>query len=156
MDQLARDLSAQAVFLFVYAREAHPDEFPDHPAHKSFAQKWQHALDLRDRHLTPRTILVDDLDGTVHRTYGARPNMSWIIDHTGRVAYKADWTSAADIRTALEDVVRIRELKRQEGFRDFYRETMTVLKMDTGSRAERMARAIENAAGAAIDRAAST
>lgn len=141
MDQLARDFAEQATFLFIYVREAHPDDFPDHPAHKSFEQKWQHALDLRERHHTPRTILVDDLDGTLHNVYGLRPNMSWIIDHAGRVSYKADWTSAADIRNALEDTLRIRELKRQGGFKDFYRETMTVLAGGRGSRAERMAQA---------------
>ena len=127
MDQLARDFAADVDFLFIYVREAHPDDFPDHRAHKSFEQKWQHALDLRERHGTPRTIVVDDLDGTLHRVYGGRPNMSWIIDHAGRVAYKADWTSAPDIRSALEETLRVRELKRQGGFRDFYRESMSVL-----------------------------
>ncbi len=128
MDQMARDFAADANFLFIYVREAHPDDFPDHPAHQEFEQKWKHALDLRERHGTPRNILVDDLDGEVHRIYGGRPNMSWIVDHTGMVSYKADWTSAPDIRSALEETLRIRELKREGSFRNFYRETMTILR----------------------------
>lgn len=127
MDQLAREFADRAHFLFVYVREAHPDDFPDHPAHKSYAQKWQHALDLRSRHDTPRPILVDDLDGAVHRVFGGRPNMSWIIDHTGRVSYKADWTSSVDVRAALDETLRVRDLKREGGYKDFYKESMSVL-----------------------------
>ena len=68
---------------------------------------------MRERHNTPRQILIDDLDGTVHREWGGLPNMTWIIDHTGHITYKAGWTVASDIRQFLEDVVRVRELKRQ-------------------------------------------
>ncbi|MCH8311085.1 MAG: hypothetical protein IIB17_11410 [Chloroflexi bacterium] len=55
----------------------------------------------------------DDLDGAVHRQWGGLPNMTWVIDHTGRVAYKAGWTVESDIRESLEDVVRVREIKRE-------------------------------------------
>ena len=53
--------------------------------------------------------------------------MSWIVDHTGRVSYKADWTSAIDIRRALEDTLSVREIKRQGRYKDFYRESLSVL-----------------------------
>jgi len=39
---------------------------------------------------------VDDLAVTVHRAYGLMPNMTWVIDRGG-VAYKANWTSAANV-----------------------------------------------------------
>ena len=29
------------------------------------------------------------------------PNMTWVIDRGGRVAYKADWTSAANVEAFL-------------------------------------------------------
>jgi len=45
--------------------------------------------------------LVDDLSGSVHRAYGLMPNMTWVIDRGGRVAYKADWTSAANVEAFL-------------------------------------------------------
>ena len=41
-----------------------------------------------------RDILVDDLAGRVHRAYGLMPNMTWVIDRGGRVAYKADWAGS--------------------------------------------------------------
>ena len=132
MDQMARDFSDNVHFLFIYTREIHPDDFPDHPPHKSIEQKYQHARDMQQRHNTPRPILIDSLDGDVHRQWGGLPNMSWIIDHTGRVAYKAGWTVESDIRPALEQVLQIREYKRQanaEGrfYKDYYREQITVL-----------------------------
>ena len=130
MDQLARDYADSVHFLFVYVREAHPDDFPDHPAHKSIEQKYQHARDMRDRHNTPRQILIDDLDGAVHREWSGLPNMSWIIDHTGQIVYKAGWTVEADIREALEETSRLREIKRQateQGtrYRPYFKETFS-------------------------------
>ena len=122
MDQMARDFVDQAHFLFVYTREAHPDKFPEHPAHRSFEQKTQHARDMQQRHNTPRAILVDTLDGEVHLLYGGMPNMSWIVDHTGIVAFKASWTDAPDIRAALAETLRVRELRREGGGSPYYRE----------------------------------
>ena len=100
--------------------------------HRTIEQKFQHARDLQARHDTPRRIRVDTLDGDVHRTYGGIPNMSWIIDHTGRIAYKAGWTIESDLRSALENVAMVRELKReatQKGvnFRAYYKEEITAL-----------------------------
>ncbi len=44
MDQFAREFNGRAHFLFIYAREAHPDSFPQYPAHRSIEHKWRHAL----------------------------------------------------------------------------------------------------------------
>ena len=92
----------------------------------------EHARDLQARHNTSRRILVDTLDGDTHRAYGGIPNMSWIIDHTGHIAYKAGWTIESDLRTALENVAKVRNLKReaaQKGvnFRAYYKEEITAL-----------------------------
>jgi hypothetical protein len=38
----------------------------------------------------------------VHRAYGLLPNMSWVLDRGGAIAYKAMWTSAAHIGEFLE------------------------------------------------------
>jgi hypothetical protein len=52
---------------------------------------------LRDELGITRSILVDDLDGTMHRAYGLMPNMSWVLGRGGTILYKAMWTSAARI-----------------------------------------------------------
>lgn len=124
MDALAREYADQAHFLFVYTRSTHPEKFPEFPAHRTIEEKFEHARIMRDRWQTPRRILVDALDGDVHRLYGGAPNMSWIIDHTGRVAYKASWTSAHHLRPAIEYAVRALALKRDPQRIAFYQETV--------------------------------
>jgi hypothetical protein len=84
---------------FIYTREAHPGE--DVPHHDSFDRKLANARLLRDEIGISRPILVDDLTGTVHRRYGSMPNMTWVIDRGGRVAYRANWTSAANVEAFL-------------------------------------------------------
>jgi hypothetical protein len=101
MDQLARDYADKAHFVFIYAREAHPGDFPQWPEHKTIEQKFEQAKIMKERHGTPRTIVIDDVEGAVHRKWNGMPNMSWIIDHTGRVFFKAGWTVASDLRAGL-------------------------------------------------------
>lgn len=71
------------------------------PHHESFDRKLACARLLRDETGIRRPILVDDLAGSVHRRYGSMPNMTWVIDRGGRVAYKANWTSAANVEAFL-------------------------------------------------------
>jgi hypothetical protein len=85
--------------VFIYTREAHPGENVLH--HDSFEHKLACARLLAEEAGISRDILVDDLDGTVHRAYGLMPNMTWVIGRGGRVAYKANWTSAANVEAFL-------------------------------------------------------
>ena len=85
--------------MFIYTREAHPGENVLY--HDSFERKLACARLLAQEAGIGRDILVDDLDGTVHRAYGLMPNMTWVIDRGGRVAYKANWTSAANVEAFL-------------------------------------------------------
>lgn len=82
------------------AYEAHPGERLPH--HQSMHQKLRHAWLFRDRWSVRRPILVDDLDGTLHRAYGTLPNMTHIVSASGRVSYRADWTDAHSIEWVLE------------------------------------------------------
>jgi len=86
--------------VFIYTREAHPGE--NVPCHDSFERKLACAKLLREEAGIGRDILVDGLDGTVHRAYGLMPNMTWVIGRGGRVAYKANWTSAANVEAFQE------------------------------------------------------
>ena len=85
--------------MFIYTREAHPGE--NVPCHDSFERKLDCARLLREEAGIGRDILVDDLVGTVHRAYGCMPNMTWVIGRGGRVDYKANWTSAANVEAFL-------------------------------------------------------
>ena len=90
-------------FVFVYAREAHPsDRFP---AHTSMEQKLEHARAMVERLGMKRPMLVDDLEGTVHRAYGCLPNMTYLVKPGGTIVYRASWTDPTTIRIALERIL---------------------------------------------------
>ena len=122
MEELASEFADVAHFPFVYTREAHPGETFSGLA--SIEQKVEHAKAIRE-HGVKRTILIDSLDGQVHQTYGGLSNMTWIVDHVGRVAFKASWTVATDIRESLMETLRVQE-QRRDGklWGIYYRETV--------------------------------
>ena len=122
MDQLTRDYEGQAHSLFVYTREAHPEKYPEFPAIRSIEQKFDHARIMKERHQTPRTVLTDGVDGAVHRAWSGCSNMSWVIDHTGRVHFKSNWTHEPDLRAALDSAVKMRELKREGSANQYFTE----------------------------------
>ena len=99
-------------FLFVYVREAHPGE--KIPAHQSQNDKREAAEFFRDEEEVEMPILVDDLDGRLHRKYGTMPNSTYVIDKTGRVAFRALWTRAAVIAEALEELLNAQESRGDE------------------------------------------
>lgn len=86
--------------MFVATREAHPGEAVPH--HDSFEGKLAHARLLRDEIGIRRMILVDDLAGAGHLAYGGLPNMAWVVARGGRLIYKANWTSAANVEAFVE------------------------------------------------------
>jgi len=97
-------------FLFVYVREAHPGE--DIPAHESMEEKFRAAQLLRDEEELRMPVLVDDLRGSVHRKYGKLPNPSYLIDKSGRVAYRCMWARPDLLASA---VVELLEVQRRTG-----------------------------------------
>ena len=98
------------MWVFVYTREAHPGE--NVPCHDSLESKLAGARLLGEEAGIGRDILVDDLVGSVHRAYGLMPNMTWVIDRGGRVAYKANWTSAANVEAFLARFLAARGQRR--------------------------------------------
>jgi len=90
-------------FLFVYVREAHPGE--DLPPHSSMADKVHAAQVLRDEEDLEMPILIDDLGGKVHRKYSGQPNPTFLIDKSGRIAYRQLATNAPDLRDAIDELL---------------------------------------------------
>ncbi len=90
-------------FLTVYVREPHPGE--RYGPHETFEQKLQYAVACREQDDIRTPVVVDDLDGTMHRAYGTLPNMIYILDREGRVVYKAMWTDHADVAATLANLV---------------------------------------------------
>lgn len=99
-------------FLIVYVRESHPGE--NFPHHTSFQQKVAHAENLKELEKVQLRILLDDLQGRVHRAYGLLSNMIYLIDREGTVVYKSDWTDAAELDEMCASLLRLEEMKGQE------------------------------------------
>lgn len=92
-----------AQFLLVYVREAHPGE--ELPAHESMDDKVHAAETLRDEEDVNMPVLVDDLRGSIHKKYGKLPNSTYIIDRSGRVAFRCLWTQPPVVKQALEELL---------------------------------------------------
>jgi len=90
-------------FIFVYVREAHPGERI--PAHHSMIDKARAARTLRDEEDLKMPVLVDDLRGSIHRKYSALPNPAFLIDKSGRVAFRCMWAHAQELGSALEELL---------------------------------------------------
>ena len=101
---LSREFPASEVqFLFIYVREAHPGA--DLPPHRHIEDKAHAAMVLRDQEQIPWPVLIDELGGEVHRLYGALPNASFLIDKSGRIAYRSLASHAPSLGAALEELL---------------------------------------------------
>jgi hypothetical protein len=98
-------------FLTIYVREPHPGE--NYGAHQSWDQKLKYAQECRNQDGIQTAVLVDDLDGTVHRAYGSLPNMVYIIEKNGKIVFKAMWTDHNEIESALANLVVADRLRAQ-------------------------------------------
>ena len=91
------------VFFFLYTRESHPAEH--FGAHQSFEQKLAYARQLQRLENIRVPILVDHLDGRIHRAYGAWPNALFVIHKDGRLVYRSNMANHRELRQYLEDLV---------------------------------------------------
>ena len=98
-------------FFTVYVREPHPGE--NYGPHRTAEQKLEFARDCRRQDGIVNPMLVDDLAGTVHRRYGSMPNMIYIIEKNGRIAYKAMWTDHDEIASVLANLALADHLQAQ-------------------------------------------
>ncbi len=105
LTRLYKDFSAQIEFISIYVREAHPGE--RYPHHSSDEQKMRHAHDWAREDNVPWTVGVDSLDGSTHIAYGTLPNSIYLIDRTGRVAFRALWAGQENLlRDRIEQLLK--------------------------------------------------
>jgi peroxiredoxin len=101
---LAQEFPVSEVeFLFIYVREAHPGA--ELPPHHSMEDKARAAMLLREQEQINFPVLVDELGGEVHRSYGALPNASFLIDKSGRIAYRSLASHSASLGAAIEELL---------------------------------------------------
>jgi hypothetical protein len=54
-------------------------------------------------------MVVDDLRGSIHRRYSSLPNPAFLIDKSGRVAFRSMWSRPEGLAGALEELLELQE-----------------------------------------------
>lgn len=90
-------------FVDVLVRQAHPG--PSEPAYASEVHKMADGERYRRSEQIPWPVVVDDVEGTVHRTYGGLSNPSYLIGTDGRISFYAPVTGAPRLHRALEELM---------------------------------------------------
>jgi peroxiredoxin len=99
MNELAKEYP-DATFLLLYVREAHPGNAI--AEHHSLSEKIENATRLTQNEPENRSIIIDNLEGPAHQTYGSLPNLLYIIDADGKIALRSDWNDVDAVRLALK------------------------------------------------------
>lgn len=99
--QLHEEFGGRVRFVTVYVREAHPGE--RYPQPETTDRKLRHARDYRERDQIDWTIVVDDLEGKLHRALDEKPNSAYLVDPDGTVVFRSLWSNdEAVLREGLE------------------------------------------------------
>jgi peroxiredoxin len=101
-NQLQKEFDGISFFL-LYTRESHPAE--NYTAHDSFEQKLAYARDLNRLENIQFPILVDHLDGRIHRAYGVWPNALFVIHKDGRLIFRSNMANDGELRQFLNDLL---------------------------------------------------
>lgn len=86
-------------FSVLYIREAHPGS--NFPSHKSLDEKISCAKQLKYADGEKRNIIIDDIKGTAHDSYGGYPNAIFIINKNGCIVFRSDWNNVSATKAAL-------------------------------------------------------
>ncbi len=89
----------------VEVRQAHPG--PGVERHTSAAQKHRDAYAYVREHAITWPVLVDDVEGTVHRQYAMLPDPSFLIGTDARIAFIDYWTHAPTLHRAIEKLIEM-------------------------------------------------
>ena len=108
-------LYPDVLFLVLYVREAHPGSLIR--PHKSLGSKLMAARQLVGTHQESRTVLVDTLEGQAHRDYGGLPNMVYLFDTEGKVAFRGDWNRPEHLAYVLKRMMAGRQVFRRDYFK---------------------------------------
>ncbi len=103
-NQLQQEFAEKAVsFFLLYTRESHPAE--NYSAHINFEQKFSYARDLQRLEDVRFPIIVDHLDGRIHRDYGVWPNALFVIHKDGRLIFRSNMANDRELRQFLDDLL---------------------------------------------------
>ena len=100
-------------FVLVVVRDAHPGKAVPQP--QTIDAKMGHAQMLRDAHGFEFEVAVDDIDGTIHRALGPKPNSAYIFGKDGTILFRAQWANDTNaLADALDAIVSENALRRSQ------------------------------------------
>jgi peroxiredoxin len=103
-NRLRAEFEPQGVsFFLLYTRESHSAE--NYAVHQTFEQKLACARDLKRLENVQFPLLVDHLDGRIHRAYGVWPNALFVIHKDGRLIFRSNMANHRELRQFLDDVI---------------------------------------------------
>lgn len=100
--RLHQEFGDRVDFVLVSGREAHPGE--SYPQPKTEGQARERARTLQSHHDVPFAVVVDSVDGRLHRLLDGKPNAAFVFDRDGLLVFRALWSSDERLRGALEAV----------------------------------------------------
>lgn len=104
INRLQQEFAGKPIaFFLLYTRESHPAE--NYGAHTSIEQKTSYAREMQRLEDIRFPILVDHLDGRIHRAYGLWPNALFVIDKDGRLIFRSNMANHAELWQFLEDIL---------------------------------------------------
>lgn len=95
-------------FFVVYSKEPHAGErryFKKYKQHTSYEHKKEYASELVRDFGMKVPVLIDDLDESVVMAFGRMPNMTFVVDKEGKIAYKADWMETSRMEEILDELL---------------------------------------------------
>jgi peroxiredoxin len=103
-NQLQKDFDGRGVsFFLLYTRESHPAE--NYSAHRSLEQKIAYARQLQELEKVEFPVIVDHLDGRIHRAYGVWPNALFVIHKDGRLIFRSNMANHHEMLEFLESLL---------------------------------------------------
>ena len=103
MRELHRLYGERVQFIEVLVRQAHPGE--RHGAYRSDRDKVDDARLLKHEEHLPWRVLIDDLAGTVQRSYGGLAAAVYLIDSRGTIAFCGTWGHSPALRQAIDELL---------------------------------------------------
>jgi hypothetical protein len=103
MKQLYAEWGDRVQFVDVLVRQGHPG--PGVRPYRTFEEKARDAERYKRDEEIPWAVLIDDLEGTVHRQYGLIADPAYLIGIDGRVAFYNYWTHVPTLHKAVQRLI---------------------------------------------------
>ncbi len=113
LNDLHRRFGTRVRFVMVNVREAHPGKALPQP--ETLGAKVAHASQLRCLYGFEFEVAVDDVDGTLHRALGPKPNSAYVLGTDGTILFRAHWANDTKaLAAALQAVAAGESLRRRQ------------------------------------------